>query len=105
MTTCKRNRKEHLKQCNCTHCIDLGEELNHLKEPCPLRGKCCECIKHHRKKNELPACYFTEEQEKTFDRSIAFWWKQNGNCQCHSKDKATFITHIDGKEVQGGTNA
>jgi len=31
---------------------------------------CCECVKHHREKGELPACYFSTETEKTYDRSI-----------------------------------
>ena len=44
--------------CNCTY------------EPCPRKYKCCECLHHHRKSNELPACYFSREIEKTFDRSI-----------------------------------
>lgn len=51
------NQKENLKSCKCTY-------------PCERRGKCCDCIRHHREKNELPGCYFTEEAEKTYDRSI-----------------------------------
>lgn len=37
---------------------------------CPRKGICCECIKHHREADELPACYFTKAEEKTYDRSI-----------------------------------
>lgn len=37
---------------------------------CDKRGKCCECIAHHRVNNELPACYFPPEVEKTYNRSI-----------------------------------
>ncbi|PKL52477.1 MAG: hypothetical protein CVV37_01155 [Nitrospira bacterium HGW-Nitrospira-1] len=44
--------------CNCTY------------EPCPRKYKCCECLRYHRKSNELPACYFNKEFEKTYDRSI-----------------------------------
>ena len=44
--------------CNCTY------------EPCPRKGICCECIAYHRNINELPACYFPDEAEATYDRSI-----------------------------------
>jgi len=44
--------------CNCTY------------EPCPRKYKCCECLQYHRKSEELPACYFNREFEKTYDRSI-----------------------------------
>ncbi|MFQ5648082.1 MAG: DUF6485 family protein [Candidatus Zixiibacteriota bacterium] len=50
--------EENLKDCPCTHMS------------CPRRGVCCECIKHHREKGQLPACYFPPEVEKTYDRSI-----------------------------------
>jgi hypothetical protein len=46
------------KHCNCSY------------EPCPRKGICCECVSHHRKNGELPACYFPNEVEKTYDRSI-----------------------------------
>ena len=45
--------------CNCTY------------EPCPRKGKCCECITYHREMGELPACLFPPEVERTYDRSIA----------------------------------
>ena len=44
--------------CNCTY------------EPCPRKGKCCECISYHLKYDELPACVFSREVEKTYDRSF-----------------------------------
>ena len=44
--------------CNCTY------------EPCPRKGKCCECIRYHLAMDELPACVFPPEIEKTFDRSF-----------------------------------
>ncbi|RPI36603.1 MAG: hypothetical protein EHM54_05280 [Nitrospiraceae bacterium] len=44
--------------CNCTY------------EPCPRKYKCCECLQYHRKSDELPACYFNREFEKTYDRSL-----------------------------------
>jgi len=45
--------------CTCTY------------EPCSRKGKCCECISYHLKLDELPACVFPSEVEKTYDRSIA----------------------------------
>jgi len=45
--------------CNCTY------------EPCPRKGKCCECIASHLKYDELPACVFPPEVERTYDRSFA----------------------------------
>jgi hypothetical protein len=39
-------------------------------------------VKHHREKNALPACYFSEAAEKTYDRSIENfirdWEKHSG---------------------------
>lgn len=95
MTSCKKNRKEHLKHCNCTYQCKLGDICNTIEMPCPHRGKCCECIKYHKERNELPACYFTEEQEKTYDRSIKFWVEQN------MTDKANFVTKINDEEIRG----
>jgi hypothetical protein len=48
---------ENKKNCNCTY-------------SCSKKGLCCECISYHRKMNQLPACYFSDENEKTYDRSI-----------------------------------
>ena len=48
---------ENKSFCNCSY-------------PCNKKGICCECILYHRRMNELPACYFLEEDEKTYDRSI-----------------------------------
>lgn len=48
------------KNCNCTY-------------PCSRKGICCECISYHRNNNELPACYFSNQDEKSYDRSITFF--------------------------------
>ena len=53
------NLKANRQSCNCTY------------EPCSRKGKCCECITYHRGSDELPACYFTAEVERTYDRSAA----------------------------------
>jgi hypothetical protein len=50
--------EENKTGCNCTY------------EPCSKKGICCECIKYHWRLGELPACFFPDDVEKTFDRSI-----------------------------------
>ena len=60
------DREKHNKAiCNCTY-------------PCSKKGRCCECIEYHRRRNELPACYFTTEEEKTYDRSIEYYARSRG---------------------------
>jgi len=56
MVECKI--EENLANCNCTY------------EPCSRKGKCCDCIIYHWRYKELPACFFPDDVEKTFDRSI-----------------------------------
>ena len=46
-------------KCSCTY------------EPCSRKCKCCECISYHLEFNELPACAFPPEVEKTYNRSFA----------------------------------
>ncbi|HOW59728.1 MAG TPA: DUF6485 family protein [Candidatus Omnitrophota bacterium] len=46
------------KRCNCSY------------EPCSRKGMCCECLAYHQRQNELPACFFPEDIEKTYDRSL-----------------------------------
>ncbi|MDD3178284.1 MAG: DUF6485 family protein [Candidatus ainarchaeum sp.] len=53
-------KEENKKFCNCTY-------------NCPTKGICCECIKFHRERDELPACYFPKDAEKTYDRSIDYF--------------------------------
>ncbi|HDQ23178.1 MAG TPA: hypothetical protein ENN28_04420 [Candidatus Uhrbacteria bacterium] len=57
-------KEKNLTFCNCTY-------------PCDKKGLCCECLAYHRAKKELPACYFTAEQEKTYDRSIKYYLANN----------------------------
>ncbi len=56
MKTC--NSDTNKARCNCTY------------EPCSRKGICCECIAYHRRAGELPACYFPDDVERTYDRSI-----------------------------------
>ena len=53
-----KNELAHLKNCNCSY------------QGCSRKGICCECLTYHRSKKELPACYFPENIEKTYNRSI-----------------------------------
>jgi len=59
-------KEENLKTCPCS-------ELE-----CENRGVCCECIRYHREKGELPGCYFSKEAEATRDRSIKNFIKNYG---------------------------
>lgn len=56
-TDCK-NFEQNMKRCNCTY------------EPCSRKGTCCECIAYHWRSRELPACFFPNDVERTYDRSI-----------------------------------
>jgi hypothetical protein len=44
--------------CTCTY------------EMCPRRGRCCECVIYHRQSAEIPGCFFSQQVEKSYDRSI-----------------------------------
>ncbi len=55
---CMECKKEtNLKDCNCTY-------------DCEKKGICCECVRYHRKRGELPGCYFSEKGEAKYDRSV-----------------------------------
>jgi hypothetical protein len=56
MRTC--NIDKNTSNCNCTY------------EPCPRKGICCDCLRYHQKMDEIPACFFPDYIEKTYDRSI-----------------------------------
>ena len=58
---CKKEK--NLKNCNCSY------------EPCSRKGICCECIAYHRRARELPACFFSDAAEKTYDRSYSHFAK------------------------------
>jgi hypothetical protein len=51
-------KKEQNKQeCTCTY-------------DCAVKGMCCDCIRFHRERGEIPGCLFPSEAEATYDRSI-----------------------------------
>jgi len=55
------NKKKNLKNCNCTY------------SGCSKKGFCCECLHYHLSNNEVPACFFPPEYEKTYNRSIEYF--------------------------------
>jgi len=52
---CKKESNQ--KKCHCTY-------------SCQRKGVCCDCLRYHRQLGQLPACYFPNDVEKTYDRSI-----------------------------------
>ncbi|MFZ5955595.1 MAG: DUF6485 family protein [Nanoarchaeota archaeon] len=52
---CKK--QQNSKNCPCTY-------------NCEKKGMCCECVRYHRKRKEIPACFFSKDAEKTYDRSF-----------------------------------
>lgn len=53
---------ENKKRCACTY-------------PCPKSGLCCECVRYHASKRQLPACFFDKKSEATYDRSFEHFAK------------------------------
>ncbi|MCF7916491.1 MAG: DUF6485 family protein [Candidatus Omnitrophica bacterium] len=53
-----QNKEKNLEFCNCSY------------PSCSRKGLCCECLRYHLSNQELPACFFPEKEEKTYDRSI-----------------------------------
>jgi hypothetical protein len=50
----ERNRKD----CTCSY------------EPCARKGLCCDCLRYHWRKGQLPGCLFPADVERTYDRSV-----------------------------------
>ncbi len=58
---CKKDK--NLQNCNCSY------------DPCPKKGICCECVAKHLKSRQLPACFFPNNAERTYDRSFEHFAK------------------------------
>jgi hypothetical protein len=56
MKECRQEK--NLKACNCSY------------ETCSRKGMCCECLRYHWSMGELPACFFPDAVERTYDRSL-----------------------------------
>lgn len=54
---CKK--EENKIECSCT------------ATTCSNRGVCCDCVRYHRDRSEVPGCFFPAAAERTWDRSIA----------------------------------
>jgi len=52
--SCQHNKS---MECPCTY-------------RCDKNGKCCACVAYHVKSGEFPACFFTKEAEKSYDRGF-----------------------------------
>lgn len=65
-TTC--SLEANLQKCTCTY------------ETCPRKGKCCECLAYHWRRQELPGCLFPAEVEHTYDRSLRRFLEVYGRC-------------------------
>ncbi|HNW21039.1 MAG TPA: DUF6485 family protein [Bacteroidales bacterium] len=52
------NIDKNKSHCNCTY------------EPCSRKGICCDCLRYHLEMDEVPACFFPNDIEQTYDRSI-----------------------------------
>jgi len=54
---CKKQK--NLKNCNCSYA------------GCSKKGVCCDCLAYHLSMQQLPACCFPDDVERTYDRSFA----------------------------------
>ncbi|MFC1570797.1 DUF6485 family protein [Candidatus Omnitrophota bacterium] len=52
---CKKEQNKSF--CNCSY-------------PCDKKGLCCECLQYHLKISQVPACFFPDDVESGYDRSI-----------------------------------
>lgn len=55
------NKEKNLDKCPCTY------------PGCSKKGICCLCLEYHLSRRELPACVFSSDAEKTYDRSIEYF--------------------------------
>ncbi len=54
---------------SCT--VEKNKQICNCTYPCSRQGICCECLSYHRRMGELPACYFPDDIESGYDRSVA----------------------------------
>ena len=64
MKDCKHQEQNAKDYCNCSY-------------SCEKKGLCCECVAYHKNRGELPACYFSNKDERSYDRSIAHFVRLN----------------------------
>jgi len=49
---------QNKRNCNCSY------------DPCNRKGVCCDCVRYHLRSRQLPACFFPDDVERTYDRSF-----------------------------------
>ncbi|MBD3296636.1 MAG: hypothetical protein GF392_04650 [Candidatus Omnitrophica bacterium] len=62
---CKKER--NMEKCNCSY------------DNCARKGICCDCLHYHRESGQMPACFFPDDIESGYDRSIGNFvkiWQQ-----------------------------
>ena len=55
MAECKVEENKTI--CNCSY-------------SCDKKGMCCDCLRSHLSHGEFPGCFFPDDIERTYDRSI-----------------------------------
>ena len=55
MAECKVEENKTI--CNCSY-------------SCGKKGICCDCLRSHLSNGEFPGCFFPDDIERTYDRSI-----------------------------------
>ena len=58
---------KNTNSCTCTY------------SSCDKYGVCCDCVVYHRDRGEIPGCFFSKDVEKTYDRSIKNFIRNNSN--------------------------
>jgi hypothetical protein len=59
-------KDKNIKKCPCTY------------PGCPRKGLCCECLRYHLGRGELPGCAFSKQAEATFDRTFEKFAQDKG---------------------------
>lgn len=60
---CKKDT--NIAGCNCSY------------PGCERHDVCCDCVRYHRGRGEIPACFFGDAVEREYDRSIERFITEN----------------------------
>jgi len=66
-------RENDTMACDCNDSMKCPCTYN-----CARRGKCCACLANHLGSGGFPACFFSPEAEKKYDRSYEALKKDRG---------------------------
>ena len=50
--------------------VDQNKAMCTCSYDCSRRAICCDCIRNHIGKRQVPGCFFPPDAEKTYDRSF-----------------------------------